>query len=89
MTNQLWASRLANDGVQVMELRPGIMKTDMTAGVTDKYDQLIFEGDIVPQKRWGTPEDLGLAVKAVCEGHFPFSTGAVIQIDGGFNLRRL
>ena len=88
MANQLWAVRLAGHGVQVLELRPGIMATDMTAGVREKYDKLLAEG-IVPQKRWGKPEDVGLAVRAVMEGRFPFSTGDVINIDGGFHLRRL
>ena len=88
MATQLWAVRLADAGVQVIELRPGIMATDMTAGVKDKYDKLLAEG-IVPQKRWGTPADVGLAAKAVLEGHFPFSTGDVINLDGGFHLRRL
>jgi NAD(P)-dependent dehydrogenase (short-subunit alcohol dehydrogenase family) len=88
MAAQLWAVRLADAGVQVLELRPGIMATDMTAGVKEKYDQLLAEG-LVPQKRWGTPRDVGLAAKAVLEGHFPFSTGNVINIDGGFHLRRL
>jgi 3-oxoacyl-[acyl-carrier protein] reductase len=88
MANQLWAVRLADHGVQVLELRPGIMATDMTAGVKEKYDRLLAEG-IVPQKRWGTPDDVGLAVRAVLEGRFPFSTGDVINIDGGFHLRRL
>jgi NAD(P)-dependent dehydrogenase (short-subunit alcohol dehydrogenase family) len=88
MATQLWAVRLADAGVQVLELRPGIMATDMTAGVKEKYDKLLAEG-IVPQKRWGTPQDVGLAAKAVLEGHFPFSTGDVINIDGGFHLRRL
>ena len=88
MANQLWAVRLAGHGVQVLELRPGIMATDMTAGVKDKYDKLLAEG-IVPQKRWGTPEDVGLAVRAVLEGRFPFTTGDVLNIDGGFHLRRL
>jgi 3-oxoacyl-[acyl-carrier protein] reductase len=88
MANQLWAVRLADHGVQVLELRPGIMATDMTAGVKEKYDKLLAEG-IVPQKRWGKPEDVGLAVRAVLEGRFPFSTGDVINIDGGFHLRRL
>jgi len=88
MATQLWAVRLADAGVQVLELRPGIMATDMTAGVKDKYDKLLAEG-LVPQKRWGTPQDVGLAVKAILEGHFPFSTGDVINIDGGFHLRRL
>ena len=88
MATQLWAVRLADAGVQVLELRPGIMATDMTAGVKEKYDKLLAEG-LVPQKRWGTPQDVGLAVKAILEGHFPFSTGDVINIDGGFHLRRL
>jgi 3-oxoacyl-[acyl-carrier protein] reductase len=88
MATQLWAVRLADAGVQVLEIRPGIMATDMTAGVKDKYDKLLAEG-LVPQKRWGTPQDVGLAVKAVLEGHFPFSTGDVINVDGGFHLRRL
>jgi 3-oxoacyl-[acyl-carrier protein] reductase len=88
MASQLWATRLAADGIQVMELRPGIMATDMTAGVRDKYDKLLADG-IVPQKRWGTPRDVGLAVRAILEDRFPFTTGDVINVDGGFHLRRL
>ena len=88
MASQLWSVRLASEGVQVYEVRPGVMKTDMTAKVTDKYNKLIAEG-LVPQLRWGTPEDLGLSVAALCRGDFPFSTGAVIDVDGGFQLRRL
>ena len=88
MVSQLWAARLAAEGVQVMELRPGIMATDMTTGVKGKYDALIAEG-LVPQRRWGSPEDVGLAVKAICRGDFPFSTGDVIYLDGGFHLSRL
>jgi 3-oxoacyl-[acyl-carrier protein] reductase len=88
MATQLWANRLAGDGISVIELRPGIMATDMTAGVTSKYDALIA-GGLVPQKRWGTPADLGRAVTAIVAGHFPFSTGDVINIDGGFHLRSL
>jgi NAD(P)-dependent dehydrogenase (short-subunit alcohol dehydrogenase family) len=88
MAAQLWATRLAADGVQVIELRPGVMATDMTAGVKDKYDKLIGEG-LVPQKRWGKPEDVGLACRAICRGDFPFSTGDVIYLDGGFHIRRL
>jgi len=88
MAAQLWSVRLASEGVQVYEVRPGVMKTDMTAGVTDKYDKLIADG-LVPQKRWGTPEDVGLACASLCRGDFPFSTGAVIDVDGGFQLRRL
>jgi 3-oxoacyl-[acyl-carrier protein] reductase len=88
MASQLWAVRLAGEGVQVLELRPGIMATDMTSGVKDKYDALIAEG-LVPQRRWGTAEDVGRAVRAVLAGHFPFTTGDVIHLDGGFHIRRL
>ncbi len=88
MATQLWATRLANDGVQVFEIRPGIMETDMTSGVKEKYDKLIAEG-LVPQNRWGKPEDIGLAVQSLLLGYFPFSTGEVISVDGGFHLRRL
>jgi len=88
MASQLWATRLAAEGVQVLELRPGIMATDMTSGVKEKYDALIADG-LVPQRRWGNPEDVGLAVKAICRGDFPFSTGDVLFIDGGFHVSRL
>lgn len=88
MASQLWADRLAGEGIQVIELRPGIMLTDMTEGVKEKYDKLIDEG-LVPQKKWGTPEDMGKAVSAILEGHFPFSTGTIIDIDGGFSIRSL
>lgn len=88
MAAQLWAARLAADGIQVIELRPGIMATDMTAGVKGKYDALLAQG-LVPQMRWGTPEDVGRAAGAVIAGQFPFSTGAIIPVDGGFHLRRL
>ena len=88
MAVQLWAHRLACRNIQVYELRPGIMKTDMTSAVTSKYDALIA-GELVPQKRWGTPEDLGLAAVSLFDGHFPFSTGTVIDVDGGFQLRHL
>jgi len=88
MAAQLWAARLAEDNIQVVQIRPGIMATDMTAGVKAKYDALLATG-LVPQRRWGTPEDVGLAVAAVVAGELPFSTGAVIPVDGGFHLRRL
>jgi len=88
MAVQLWAQRLADENIQVYELRPGIMKTDMTAGVTSKYDALIEDG-LVPQKRWGTAKDLGLATKSLIDGDFPFSTGTVIDVDGGFQIRHL
>ncbi|PTX94492.1 3-ketoacyl-ACP reductase [Opitutus sp. ER46] len=88
MSAHLWAVRLAADNIQVVELRPGIMATDMTAGVRGKYDELLATG-LVPQRRWGTAEDVGRAVRAVIAGHFNFSTGSVISIDGGLHLRRL
>jgi 3-oxoacyl-[acyl-carrier protein] reductase len=88
MATQLWATRLANENAQVFEVRPGIMQTDMTAGVKGKYDDLIANG-LVPQKRWGQPEDVGLAIEAILKGSFPFTTGQVISVDGGFHLRRL
>ena len=88
MVTQLWALRLAEEGIQVIELRPGIMETDLTRGVKEKYDKLIAEG-LVPQKRWGQPEDVGLAVGAIVMGDLPYSTGEVIHLDGGFHLRRL
>jgi 3-oxoacyl-[acyl-carrier protein] reductase len=88
MMTKLYAARLARDGVNVYEIRPGVISTDMTASVKAKYDGLIAEG-LTPIPRWGTPEDVGRAVAAVATGMFPFSTGEVINVDGGFHLRRL
>jgi NAD(P)-dependent dehydrogenase (short-subunit alcohol dehydrogenase family) len=88
MASQLWAARLADSGAQVYEVRPGIMATDMTSAVKEKYDALIAEG-LVPQRRWGTPEDVGAAVKSLALGDFAFSTGEVIYSDGGFHISRL
>jgi NAD(P)-dependent dehydrogenase (short-subunit alcohol dehydrogenase family) len=88
MASKLWAARLAPEGVQVFELRPGIMATDMTAGVKEQYDRLLAEG-LVPQKRWGTADDVGRAVSALLKGSFPFSTGDVLHVDGGLHLERL
>jgi 3-oxoacyl-[acyl-carrier protein] reductase len=88
MLTPLFAARLAEHGIGVFEIRPGIIATDMTGPVKDKYDQLIANG-LTPIKRWGTPEDIGRAVAAVAGGAFPFSTGEVINVDGGFHLRRL
>ena len=88
MGAQLWALRLAGDGIQVFELRPGIMATDMTAGVKQKYDAMIA-GGAVPMGRWGTPEDVGLAVGSILAGEFPYSTGEIIYLDGGLHLPRL
>lgn len=91
MMTKLFAERLANDGINVYELRPGVIATDMTGGVKEKYDKLILhdERGITPIRRWGKPEDVGRAVRAIAEDRFPFSTGAVFDIDGGFHLQRL
>jgi NAD(P)-dependent dehydrogenase (short-subunit alcohol dehydrogenase family) len=88
MASKLWAVRLAGEGIQVYELRPGVMATDMTAAVKDKYDKMIADG-LIPQGRWGTAEDVGRAVSALLKGSLPFSTGEVINIDGGLHLERL
>lgn len=88
MLTPLFAARLAEHGIQVFEIRPGVIATDMTGPVKEKYDKLIKEG-LTPIARWGTPEDVGRAVAAIAEDRFPFSTGEVINVDGGFHLRRL
>jgi 3-oxoacyl-[acyl-carrier protein] reductase len=88
MSNRLWAARLAGSGIPVYEVRPGIIKTDMTAGVAGKYDALIANG-LVPQERWGLPEDVGKAVAMLARGDLPYSTGQVILVDGGMTLPRL
>lgn len=88
MLTPLFASRLAEYGINVYEIRPGVIATDMTGAVKEKYDKLIAEG-LSPIQRWGTPEDIGRAVAAIASDAFPFSTGEVINVDGGFHLRRL
>lgn len=88
MMTALFADRLAEYGINVFELRPGIIATDMTSGVQAKYDRLIGDG-LTPIRRWGQPDDIARAVVALAEGYFPFSTGEVINIDGGFHLHRL
>jgi len=88
MMTKLFASRLAEYGIQVFEIRPGIVATDMTKPVKEKYDRLIADG-VSPIRRWGTAEDVGRAVAAIAEDRFPFSTGEVINVDGGFHLHRL
>jgi 3-oxoacyl-[acyl-carrier protein] reductase len=88
MMTKLYALRLANEGINVYEIRPGVIETDMTANVKEKYDRMIDEG-LTPIKRWGTPEDVGRAVAAIASGSLPFSTGEVINVDGGFHLQRL
>jgi len=88
MMTRLFADRLAEFGVGVFEIRPGIIATDMTATVKDKYDGLIADG-LTPIKRWGQASDVARAVGAIAEGRLDFSTGQVINVDGGFHLRRL
>jgi 3-oxoacyl-[acyl-carrier protein] reductase len=88
MMTALFAARLAEYGINVYEVRPGIIATDMTAGVKEKYDRLIEEG-AWPIRRWGEPEDVGRAVAAIARGDLPFSTGEIINVDGGFHLRTL
>jgi 3-oxoacyl-[acyl-carrier protein] reductase len=88
MATKLWAVRLAEHGIGVYEVRPGIIETDMTAGVKGKYDALIESG-ILLQKRWGTPEDIGTAVSMLARGQLPYATGAVLVLDGGLTMARL
>ena len=89
MVTMLFADRLAEYGINVYEIRPGIIATDMTAGVKEKYDQLILEEGLLPIKRWGLPEDIANAVSVLCSGKLAYATGEVLNIDGGFHLRRL
>jgi NAD(P)-dependent dehydrogenase (short-subunit alcohol dehydrogenase family) len=88
MATQLWAVRLGEYGIPVYEIRPGVIKTDMTEGVQQKYDKLLAEG-LTVQPRWGYPEDVGKAVAMLARGDLPYSTGQVIMIDGGLTLPRL
>jgi 3-oxoacyl-[acyl-carrier protein] reductase len=88
MAATLFAHALAPFGIAVYEVRPGIIATDMTAGVKKKYDRMIARG-LVPQGRWGRPDDVGRAVAALARGAFAFSTGAVLEVSGGMNIRRL
>jgi 3-oxoacyl-[acyl-carrier protein] reductase len=88
MAAAIFADRLSEYGINVYEVRPGIIKTEMTAAVQDKYDRLIDIG-LIPQGRWGLPEDVGKAVVALVSGGFEYSTGTVIEVSGGMNIRRL
>lgn len=88
MMTALFAARLAEHGIGVYEIRPGIIATDLTAPVKDQYDERISEG-LTPIRRWGQPEDVGRAAAAITLGHFSFSTGEVFNIDGGFHLKIL
>jgi NAD(P)-dependent dehydrogenase (short-subunit alcohol dehydrogenase family) len=88
MMTKLYAARLAQHGICVYEIRPGVIASDMTAPAKEKYDKLIAEG-LTPIQRWGAPDDIGKAVAAIAQDLLPFSTGEVINVDGGFHLRRL
>ncbi|MDI6617951.1 MAG: 3-ketoacyl-ACP reductase [Clostridiales bacterium] len=88
MITKLFADRLSEYGIHVYEIRPGIIMTDMTSVVKEKYDKLIAEG-LTPIKRWGYPEDIANAVSVLCSGKLNYSTGDIINVDGGFHIRRL
>lgn len=88
MVTSLFADRLAEHNIMVNEVRPGIIATDMTSAVKEKYDTLI-EGGLLPIKRWGKPEDIADAVFALCSGALPYVTGQSVNVDGGFHIRRL
>ncbi len=88
MTTKLWAARLGEFNIPVYEIQPGLIKTDMTAGVIEKYDKLIA-GGLTLQKRWGYPEDIGKTVLALAEGMIPYATGQTINIDGGMTIKTL
>jgi 3-oxoacyl-[acyl-carrier protein] reductase len=88
MTARLFAARLAEHAIPVFEVRPGIIATDMTAGVREAYDRRIADG-LVPERRWGQPDDVGRVVAALLRGDLPYSTGTVINVDGGLSIPRL
>ena len=88
MMTKLYAARLAGEGINVFEIQPGVIATDMTGAVKEKYDKLFADG-LTPINRWGQPSDVGRAVAAIARGDFPYSTGQVFEVDGGFHLHRL
>lgn len=88
MHSRIWAVRLAREGIPVYEVRPGVIRTDMTSGVTEKYDRLIADG-LTVQPRWGEPEDVARSVLALASGEFPYSSGEVVMVDGGLTIPRL
>lgn len=88
MITKLFADRLAGENIMVNEIRPGIIRTGMTATVKEKYDNLI-DGGLLPIKRWGEPEDIAKGVFALCSGLLPYVTGQSLDVDGGFHLQRL
>lgn len=88
MASTVFADRLSSEGILVFEVRPGVIRTDMTTKIKEKYDKLINEG-LVPQKRWGLPEDIGKAVASIARGDWSFSTGMIFEISGGLNIHKL
>jgi 3-oxoacyl-[acyl-carrier protein] reductase len=88
MSSKLWALRLAEEGIDVYEVRPGIIETDMTAAVKEAYDRRIAEG-LIPERRWGLPEDVGRAVLSLARGDLSYATGQVVVVDGGLSIERL
>ena len=88
MATKLWAARLGEFNIPVYEIQPGIIKTDMTSGVVEKYDKL-FEAGLSIQKRWGLPEDIGKVATSMALGMMPYSTGQVVMVDGGMTVQRL
>jgi NAD(P)-dependent dehydrogenase (short-subunit alcohol dehydrogenase family) len=88
MAVKLFADRLSADGITVFEIRPGVIETDMIAAVKEKYERLVAEG-LLPQPRLGKPEDIARAVRAIADGLLDYSTGQVLNVDGGFHLKRL
>ena len=89
MMTSLFAARLGEHSIPVYEIRPGIIKTDMTAGVTEKYDNLIYNTELLVEKRWGMPEDIGKLAAAMARGDMPYATGQSIYVDGGLTMHRL
>lgn len=88
MATRLWAARLGEYDIPVYEIRPGVIRTDMTSAVTEKYDRLFKEG-MALQRRWGTPEDVGKVAAAMATGLMPYSTGQVVLVDGGMTVQQL
>lgn len=88
MATKLWAARLGEFDIPVYEIQPGVIKTDMTSGVQEKYDRLFQQG-LAIQQRWGTPEDIGKVAAAMASGNMPYSTGQVVMVDGGMTVHRL
>ena len=89
MMNSLFAARLGEFAIPVYEIRPGIIKTDMTSGVTEKYDNLIYNTELLVEKRWGLPEDIAKLAAAMARGDMPYASGQAIYVDGGLTMNRL